>query len=375
MYDIESHINKISGQQNYMDSLSQITGDAMSVDIEYWMEKNRRITAANKNIKTLLSNIVMQEGEENLPDEFINLKNNFDELWTSYNLQKSFKIKNKKTGYKVINDGYHPLDILKSEWFELIKKLEKAINDYVADVIGENVSEDSPVRKTLTMTAKSKDIDAIVSIQYTVISAINAKHPEFLDLKKIFGVSIKNTVLKSFLYILQFSNLIINLMMYPMYDVSDKIRKNSDKLEKIFKNGSTQQMLKKSIGTSTLPMEEVLTMLEKFIVAKYRSTVTGNSDHFMKLFLDVVGNNDVSEIDGARFMEIMESLDLDQLETKENVYKFATGAKDIMKKVLNGEKLNAENIIGEVKSLFESSEKNITPEQTEALKNNENDIL
>ena len=135
-----------------------------------------------------------------------------------------------------------------------------------------------------------------------------------------------------------------------MYDVKKTIKNHWGKIEKIFKTKAFQ-------STGIASPEDIVDMLSHFIVAKYRATVTGNNKHYVKLFLSTIGDENVSSIDGARFMEIMDSIDLDKLNKDDKVYKFAIGAKTTMQKIVKNQNVNAEEIIKDLDAMFKDEPK------------------
>jgi hypothetical protein len=53
--------------------------------------------------------------------------------------------------------------------------------------------------------------------------------------------------------------------------------------------------------------------------------------------METVGNDNISNIDGARFIEIMDAVDIDQFNKKDKVYLFASKAKQVMKQIAKHE--------------------------------------
>ena len=120
---------------------------------------------------------------------------------------------------------------------------------------------------------------------------------------------------------------------------------------------------------------DIVNILHQFIIAKYRSTVTGNNKHYVKLFLDTVGSESISNMDGARFMEIMDAIDLDRLNKRDKVYKFALGAKSAMQRIANNENVTPE-ILKEFDTMFNDDEETeTTADSPEATFSEHADIL
>ena len=89
--------------------------------------------------------------------------------------------------------------------------------------------------------------------------------------------------------------------------------------------------------------------------------------------MTIVGTDDVSDVSGARLMELMDNIDLKLINSNQNAYKFAEGARTMIRKMVKGEAVSAEESIKEIKDLFETSEAAPATEPTEEDK--ENDIL
>ena len=329
MHDIDAQIAKISGQENYMDSLQKITGNIMTVDREMYHEKHTKISACDFNIKILLKRIYDEEPNKTI----LEVKTLYDTESAKLNIKDGtfmmYQRKSKKKSKppcEIVAPGHSPSDLIKTDWFKHVKHIEKEINKFMISSFPEKFED------------KDKNFE--------YIDAEYKQHPELMDIRTIYDCKICSpNIFKSFMQLHKCCKIIINILLLPMYDVKKCIRNHWSKIEQIFKTKAFQQ-------TGIASPDDVVEMLYQFIVAKYRATVTGNNKHYVKLFLNTVGNENVSNIDGARFMEIMDSIDLDKLNKDEKVYKFALGAKTAMQKIVKNENANAEEIIRELDSMF-----------------------
>ena len=138
-----------------------------------------------------------------------------------------------------------------------------------------------------------------------------------------------------------------------MYDVKAKIDKSEQHLQKIIKHDIAKGMDKNNLMT----LDTVKKALESFVIAKFRTTITDSAEHYLKLFFNVIGDEDTANLDGARFMEMMDSLNIESLGSEHKAYSFAMRAKDMMRKVTSGEKLNAEEIMTDFKELLKNEER------------------
>lgn len=335
MHDIDAQISKITGQNNYMETLQKITGNIMTIDMEQYHSVHKKISACDFNIKVLLSRLAESETTDNgssinaINDEYkrestnINIK---DGTFTMY--QRKVGKKGKvKPPREIVAPGHNPPDLIKTQWFKSVKHIEKEVNKYFTNVFPNTLKPDEQTFAYLS-------------------TEIYKTSPEVLELQTIYDVKIANDeIFKNITQLRKCTNMIINLLLTPMYDVKGTIRKHWDKIERIFNSKAFQQ-------TGLTCQEDIIDMLNQFIVAKYRATITGNNKHYAKLFLSVVGNDNVTNMDGARFIEIMDSIDLEKLDKNENVYKFASNAKELIHQIVNNENINAKDVIDKLNSSF-----------------------
>lgn len=340
MHDIEAQISRISGQQNYMDQLQRITGNINFIDMKMYHEKHTKMVSCDENIKKILHKICDEDNTiENLKNKYekesdaLNIK---DKTFSMY--QKKSKKSKPKPPKEIITQGYRPPDLIKTEWFKIIKHIEKDVNKFLIEVFPQNESSKDSYDKSL----ESKTF-ADLEKEYK-------EHPELLDIKTALDCKINSKVIfTSILLLRRFCKIIINILLTPMYDVKGTINSHWSEINRIFKTKAFQQ-------TKIASPEDIVNILYQFIIAKYRATITGNNKHYVKLFLDTVGNDNVSSMDGARFMEIMDSIDLDKLDKKDKVYKFALNAKTAMQRIANNENITPE-ILKEFDEMFNDDEK------------------
>lgn len=346
MHDIDAQIAKISGQENYMESLQKITGNIMTIDAAIFKEKHRKISACDFNIRLLLKrisdeqpnpSILEQMTQFNAESSVVNIK---DGTFIMYQ-RKTKSTKNPpKPPREIIAPGHKPEELIKTPWFKMVKRIEKEVNKFITSAFPENTDQ--------------------ANLTYEYLANEYKQHPELVDIRTVYDCKVNSeSIFKSFVQLRKCSNIIINILLTPMYDVKHTIRKHWNKIEQIFKSKAFQQ-------TGIASPDDIVDMLNQFIIAKYRATITGNNKHYVKLFLNTIGNDNVSNMDGARFMEIMDSIDLDKLNKEDKVYKFALGAKTAMSKIVNNENVNAEDIIHELDDMFKDDPKveEVNPEQS-----------
>lgn len=356
MHDIDAQISRISGQNNYMESLQKITGNIMTVEMDRFRDCHKRISACDFNINVILKRLVEKEPENKtiskVAEEYVTESSKLNIKDNTFVMYKRKSKKHETKEKEIIDQDHLPSALVKSNWFKNVKHIEKTINKFFNTIF----------------TAEVKPSDR----KWEQIAEDYKQHPELLDIRTIYDCKLDDENMFNNLKNLQkCCNVIINSLLTPMYDVEGTIRKHWPKIADIFKMKAFQQS-----GASSMTVNDIIGMLEKFIIAKYRATITGNNKHYVKLFLNTVGDENVSKMDGARFMEVMDSIDLDKLDKKENVYKFALTAKNTMKKIINNENINAEQMLEEMDRLFNEDEgDNETGETNDEDNNKYDDII
>lgn len=330
MHDIDAQISKITGQNNYMETLQKITGNIMNVDVEMYRNVHKKVSACDFNLKVLLSRLVENDPDNSTikgtADEFINESNQLNIKDGTFVMYQR-KCKSPKPPREIIDHDHLPSELLKTKWFKSVKHIEKEVNKFYTAVF------------PATLPADQQTFEYLNNTVYT-------NTPEVKEIQSVYDVHILTAeTFKSIEQLRKCANIIINQLLVPMYDVKGTIRKHWHKIQKVFTTKAFQ-----SSGIAS--PEDIIDMLYQFIVAKYRATVTGNNKHYAKLFLSVVGDKNVSNIDGARFIEIMDSIDLDKLDKNENVYKFATSAKEIIHSIVNNDNINAKEVIEKLNASF-----------------------
>lgn len=360
MHDVDSVISSVSGKQNYMESLEKITGNIMFIELELFKNRMSRISELETVLKDALNimKISFKSDEFNTiyntymtQSDLINIKNNCTEMKTRKLSKKAKKQgKKPKPPIEIVSENYKPQNIIKTEWWKSIKHLEKNANKLIEEL---GIDKNTP--------------------SYTNLKKIYSDHPEYRELKYYYGIFIENEKqFESLVNIYKFSNSIIEIMLTPMYDIKKTINSNWSKIERIFKSNAFA-------NTEYAKAENIINMLEQFIIAKYRSNITGSQKHYMKLFMEIVGDEAIASSDGARFMEIMDSIDTDKLNKKDNVYKFATAAKTAMKKIAEMKNDNnpqtTDELIRDLTKLFDNTEQSKEQLQLEDTTTENADIL
>ena len=178
----------------------------------------------------------------------------------------------------------------------MIKNLERDINTYFDEVF------------------KAKDEKQT----YDNFQAIMDKNKECRSLYKIYDMSIESReMFNNLSFIRGFANEIVNILLKPMYDVDYVIEKNWHKVSKAF-NGTD------------MTQHDVRSMLTKYIYAKYKVSMTNTKTPYIDLIIDIVGRDGIAETKSARFLEIIDAVNLDVMDKKTNAYEFATAVKTLV---------------------------------------------
>ena len=375
IHDTDALLNKITGSSDYVKELEKLTGNIESINMDYFENVLKSVNESDKVIRSYIKE-VPEIGKEYFTLSISSGINNPIET-----IKKKSK-KSEKTKYKkVINPLLKPKTFIRSPFFKLVKKLEKTCNNLIESY---NLN---------------KGIEGLETILKT--------NPELMETKNFFGYHLKETkditMIKT---IKKESNNIISLYMLPMYDLMQTMDKNWHLIGSLFNS-----------MVSDISVAEVKDMLYLFLVAKYRCTITENDKYYMKLFMSIINKQSetsgtsgtsgangtsetneinesnatevnakklIGEMDAARFLELLDTINLDSIDNKETVYKFATKAKEIIKRIVNKkDNETMEDIMKDVENMFiiesqkqndKNNEEKQTIESTEKINENE-DVL
>lgn len=329
MHDVDAKINEISGQQNYMEQLSKVTGDMFQVDMTMYKDVITNCNKCDFNLyelskRFLHSKYIDNQGKE-LFTGFMKEKEAFDLGNSTFTTVTRKSKKSDKPDKEVIANKHSPKDVVKSNWFKLVREIEKSAKNYLNHMFG----------------VGKYDKDNITEIQFQ--EALKAD-PSLEPTSTFFCIPITHEDGKMFTNVAiayKCARKIINAFMDPMYDVRKTIEKNYGVIKKVFRS--------KAIQTSTGKMgincaDDIVNILHKFIVAKYRVEISSNSKHYSKLFRLLIDDTAAADVDGAKFLNIMDSINLEQLNKDSNTYKFAASAREIISSIVCNESVDASEI-------------------------------
>ena len=107
-----------------------------------------------------------------------------------------------------------------------------------------------------------------------------------------------------------------------------------------------------------------------FVLAKYRLDLTSNSEEFTKVLLQSMSENNIADMEAGRFLNIIDNIDLEKLDKKENIYKFAEATKSEIQKIMSGEKINPAEILKDIEEILNTGA--VEEAETSDLVDNDN---
>ena len=316
MHDIDGMLNRISGQSNYMESLSKIIGNILFVDLPTYKDRIDCIHNDCINVIRTLEELEEEEVKEDFSRECekLDIKEN---AMSFYAKKAGKKTKKKREPVKRITQGYTPKELVTSSWFEKVKLLSKEGNELLEKL----------------MYASDKDIHE----NWNKADEILKSSPNQRDVLKFFNTRVEDKrVFLNVVLCTRNVDDIINRLLLPFYDYEGTIRKNWDKIGNIFKMDNT------------ITPDAIMDILSKFVIAKYRVEITGSNKYYIQLFGDMINTED-GEFDGSKFIRIVDSIDLSKLDSSSGAIRFVTLAKPIMRKLADKDNTQTlEDIVQEI---------------------------
>lgn len=354
MHDFDNVINSVSGQVNYMDSLTKIIGNIQHIDLD--MYKSARDTIVKQ--ENVLKGFIAKFDESSLRNTELHSK--FDEylaassyidmehksvIWYKKKASKKTSQKNRdKPARERVSDEHYPSKLVKTPWFQSIKHLERSARKLLTTL---EFDSEKPlndnwelINKRFAEDPNQRDIHSWFDYK------LNAKD----DLLRV--VLVKETCVK-----------LMEPLLLPMYDHRATIAKNWHLVANVF-NANAEM-------TPALVQD----VLAKFTVARYRCEIFGTTKYYMKLFGEVLNSpavmNENGDLDGSKFMDVIDSIDLDKFDKSANTYKFITAATPIMRKLVDPNcKDSMEDILKEINEAIQPKEEPIKPEDNEVKEEN-----
>lgn len=346
MHDTDTIISNITGSKDYVKELEKVTGNMETIDKTWFRDVNNANELNDREIRKILNKISAK-------CENFTLAKDFFKVSIAINYPNAILYQKKKNGkFRVfIDDQFKPRKFIKTEYFKLLKKIEKTANNL--------------------LEAYGKTEDKLQQVLKT--------QPELPDVKNFFGFKLMSQQdINQMILVKNNAANIIDRYMKPLYDMKRTMEKNWHLLDPLFKK--TNEI---TVANYNITQQEVKDMLYLFMIAKYRCTITDNNKYYLKLFMSIVNtksgeinDDDVNQttlgkMDAARFLELLDTIDLDSISKKNSVYKFATQSKAIIKRIVNKkDDESMEDIMTDMKNIMEEAESQNT--STEPLSDNNN---
>lgn len=330
---MDQTITKYCGT-DWLERLEEITGSCTNIDLETYKKAVADISVCETNIKTLFKRIIKQAFGQDLK-EITSISEKFNTLSSSYLIGEKSIIRKLKNAYRskkgsrptvlndtnsteCVDDAYIPIAIVKSEWYACIKNIERDIYRMIEKIF---VSPDGEAKNEKTSTKRKNLYKDHTYLNY---QEIISKHPSVQTIYKPFDIKITNqTIFDSVIGLQRYTNIIINIIMTPMYNVKAKITKSYEKI--------LAGAFKAEIASGKVTKDLVISLLSDFIIAKYRATLTGSNKYMLQMLSSEITEGQLAGMDGARFADVMETIDLDALDKTSKVASFAVKAKDLLR--------------------------------------------
>lgn len=343
MESTDDLIKGITGTDNYMKELEKVSGNLNTIDLKFVSIKLEELAKADESIRSCMKRLYN--------DETIN----YFKLAIENDFTKAIEIKtktNKKTKKTKtsshLSDRFRPNVFIKSDYFKLIKKIEKTCNNLIEAY---NINLEVP--------------------KYDSIRDVLKTNPELMDIKNLFGKKILSDEEVELVVVLKKSaHQIITIYLLPFYDVRGVMMKNWNLLAPMFNKNI-------NVGANTVEIQD---MLYLFLIAKYRCEITGKNKYYMKMFMDVINKNSTEEegnllatMDSARFLELLDTINFDSIGQKKEVYNFAIKSKDIIKRIVkrkDGETMT--DILKDIEKVLSGSHNEVEEKIESVVEDNEN---
>lgn len=318
---IDRVITKVSGSSDYMNDMARITGNIKTVDKDYYTQRLNMINNTFNVIQKELDNHVKNSNQLKQFKELIT--NEYDKLDILNPYSKQVNKKSKKIKYKL---RLTPKAIYDSEWFKLIKKLE---------TISASLCQQFEIEK-ITITEKQEKIFK--------------ENPDTVDAFKFFDLLITDPKVYQTVYISHtYINKILEIILSPAYDAKKFIINHwMPQIDEVIGSQieSEQEMTRSDIQN----------FVYTFVLAKYRLDLTSDSEEFTKVLLQSMSETNIVDMDAGRFLNVIDNINLDKLDKKDNIYKFAEATKTEIQKIMSGEKINPTEILKDIEKILDDTQ-------------------
>lgn len=330
---IDKTISKFSGVKNYMEQLAVVTGNINSLDETFYTDK---IKCVKKTFELLIDEFKKMNSPEVQRLIKVFSAKPIDKLENLYvDIMKKGKTKPKH------KPRIRPQEIYDSEWFGIVKEIEKNSAEMIEQFQIESVK---PTEEQLNIITTNHNV--VESYKYYCIE-FNTDNAE--SLTKLIWMSSKYT------------NMIIDIILTPMYDVN-KFMANHWMQQIDNTLGLELQKQKKHPITT----DDVRKYLYLFVITKYRLEMTKSPDAFIGMLTKSVDHEILGATNPARFLNLLDTLKLDEIKDKEGIKKMTEIAKNEIKKITENKDIKPSEILKDIEELLSYGDKD--EEEKEELK-------
>lgn len=318
---IDRVISKVSGSSDYMGDMARITGNIKTVDKEYYTQRLKMIDSTFRVIQKELE--IHIEHSSSLK-QYLQMADEQYKLLDILNpYSKQVNKKNKKIKYKL---RLTPKSLYESEWFKLVKKLE---------TVSASLCQQFEIEK-ITIGEKQEKIFQ--------------ENPDTVNAFKFFDLLITDPKVYQSVYISHtYINKILEIVLSPAYDAKKFIVNHwMPQIDEII--GSQVE------SEQEMTRSDIQNFVYTFVLAKYRLDLTSNSEEFTKVLLQSMSETNIVDMDAGRFLNVIDNINLDKLDKKDNIYKFAEATKSEIQKIMNGEKINPTEILKDIEKILDDTQ-------------------
>lgn len=329
---MENTITNYCGR-DWLDKIESITGAITFIDIPIYKTAVNTIATCEKNMRILFARLIKQAyGQElktvvEVSEEFKRLSLELDIASKSIirklnkSAKKSHAEPNESNSHEDIAPAYVPMNLIKSDWFKSVKLIEREVYRVIEKVMLSPDGETKIAKTTKERKQLAKTYD------YAKYDEVIKKYPDLRTIITPFGISIVNAdIYDTLLNLQKNSNIIMNIILTPMYDIKTKIAKSYDsKLAPSFRA---------SIDSGKLSRDVIIDLITDFMIAKYRAMLTGSSKYFVQMLSSELTEGQLAHCDGRNFVEMMDAIDTKSFGEGTRAANFTDKAKGLMKKML-----------------------------------------
>ena len=329
---IDKTISKFSGVKNYMEQLAVVTGNMNSLDEAYYTDK---INCVKKTFELLIGEFdKIGIKTESFTKKF-NAKpiNGLNELYIDVVKKGKAKPKHKPR--------IRPQEIYDSEWFELIKEIEKNSAEMIEQF---QIESPNPTEKQIE----------IIKTNHNVVETYSFYDMHFDDSDPDINIKLTKLIYMSSRY----TNMIIDVILTPMYDVHKFMDKHwMDQIDKTL--GLELQKQKQQPITT----EDIKNYLYLFVLTKYRLEMTKSPEAFVNILTKSVDHETLGSTNPARFLNLLDTLKLDDIKDKDGIKKMTEIAKNEIKKITENKDIKPSEILKDIEELLSYGDKEDEPEE------------